>query len=194
MKRCLTIILLIGLLSFVAVCMGMATLGTRVTSYQALSDNTTAEINAASALAAASGFGTTAITGEVDLLGIHKANGSETYANGVVLLVQATGAADGDTATQYLYGRSDQGPPQLIATIVWTIGTARADGSTATFLWADDAAITDTHLTSLVEADGTGSDRVCSVMFDAAGYRYLYSLFTAQTGDPTTVKCLYRVY
>ena len=176
----------------------MSTLSTRMTSYRTLetltdvaSDGLTNDLD--DDLAAATGFAIGPKTGEVDLLSAHGA-GEETYSNRVVLVLHATGAAAEDTLTQKIYGRVDGGAPQLIASIVWTIGAARVDGSTATYLWADTAVVTSTHFFDVLDADGDGSDRVCSVGFDAAGYRYLYSLITAQTGDPTIVTSLYRVY
>jgi len=189
MKRLfLCIILLVFLLG------AASTVTTHLSSYQSFHSVADAASAVDTDLAAATGYGIGAVSGELDLKGVHGAGGSDTFANSVVLSVHATGAADGDTLTQKVYGRVDGGPPQLIASIVWTIGTARADGSTATYLWADTAVVTDTHITTVTVADGGGSNRVCSVQFDATGYRYIYGLFTAQTGDPTLCTCLYRVY
>jgi len=144
-------------------------------------------------LSAATGFAiNNRPTGSVDLQDISGAS-KETEANAVTITLNATGAADGDTLTQKVYGISDGGPPQLICSIVWTIGTARADGSTATYLWADTAVATDTHIATVKTAD-SGNDRVACVSFDATGYKYLYAPITAQTGDPTIVTSLFRYW
>ncbi len=187
MKKWVTGILLCGVL---ILAMGAA-LRTRISSYRTLDTLASATAAVDTDLTPASGYGTTKITGEVDLLRAD-GGGKNTYVNSVVLLLKASSAANGDTLTQKLYGRVDGGPPQLIASIVWTIGTARTDGSTATLLWADTAVVTSTHVTTITVADGGGSDRVCSVSLDVQGYRYLHSLITAQTGDPTLITVLYR--
>jgi hypothetical protein len=179
-------------------CFGAATLTTRISQWRVLdtcidTDDVGTVVNLDSDLEAASGFGVTKITGEVDLLSAYGA-GSDTYANALVLMVKATGAADGDTLTQKIYGRCENGPPQLIASIVWTIGSARADGATDTLLWAEHAVVT-TDYPQDVEVHGTAASNMPgAVVFDATGLRYIYSLFTAQTGDPTDITCLYRVY
>jgi len=172
---------------------GGNSLTTHISSYRTLHSLTNASSAVDTDLAAASGYNTAVPSGAVDLLGVY-GRGADTRANILSLCVHAETAADGDTLTQKLYGVNEGGAPQLLASIVWTIGTARADGSTATHLWADDAVITDTHITVPREADGDGSNRVCSVTLDVQGYRYVYGLFTAQTGDPTVTTCLYRVY
>ncbi len=173
--------------------LGAATLTTRASSYRTLDTLTDAASAVDTDLAAATGYAlaTGAPTGAIDLLK-NVGAGSDTFVNAVSLIVHATGAADDDTVTQKLYGLSDQGVPQLIASIVWTIGTARPVIGTTTHLWAHDAVITSTHIKSLTAADGGDSDRICSVTFDVTGYRYLYSLITAQTGDPTLITVLYR--
>lgn len=172
---------------------GSSSLTTYTSAYRTLHSLANAASAVDTDLAAASGYNTAAVTGEVDLASIHGFS-AHTYGNRVSLAVHATGAADADTLTQKIYGRADSGAPQLIASIVWTIGTARADGSTATHLWADDAAVTSSHSVTIGEADGGGSDRVCTVSFDCTGFRYIYGLFSAQTGDPTLCTCLYRVW
>jgi len=172
----------------------MSKLLSQISAYQTLHSLTDASSAVDTDLAAATGYGIGPPSGAVNLVGTSGA-ADNAEANAVVLVVKAATAANGDTLTQKLYGiASGGGPPQLIASIVWTIGTARADGATATLLWADTAVVTSTHLTSVLSADADGGDRVASVMFDATGYRYLYGLFTAQTGDPTVCTCLYRYY
>ena len=142
---------------------GAASLTTRISSYRTL--HSTTDINSADTDPnAILGYTPGAVSGEVDLL-VKAGAGADTYANALSLIVKAGTAADGDTVTQALYGRSDQGPRQRIASIVWTIGTAQFD-TTSTNLWADDAAITSTHIKTITEADGGGSDRVCSITFE----------------------------
>ncbi len=165
-----------------------STLTTRMSSYRTL--YTIDDINSPDTdLAAATGFFIGAISGEVDLL----MSGTETYANTVSIILHATTAANGDTITQKIYGRVDSGPPQLITSIVWTIGLAQVN-ATATNLWADTAVAAANHITDITVADGGGSDRIVSVTFDATGYRYLKSYFTADTGNPELVTALYRYY
>lgn len=189
MKKLLSVLVMLMFVCSIAyVCMADS-LTTRMTSYKTLTTATSAEAGTNAALAAATGFGIGAPTGSVDLL----YSGSDSYANAIVLIAKATGAANTDTATQYVYGVVDQGPPQLIASIVWTFGDARSDGATATSLWADTAVVTATHITTVTVAD-SAANRVVSVQFDATGYRYIYSLFTAQTGSPTLMTSLYRAY
>ena len=165
----------------------------KLLSYGTLNSLASATAAVDTDLAAATGYAVGAPAGSVDLL-VERGAGEETYANAPVLTLNATGAADGDTLTQKIYGIADSGPPQLIMSIVWTIGTARADGATATFLWADTAVVTSTHATTIVVADGGGSNRVCSVFFDVTGYRHLKGYITAQTGDPVLITSNYRVY
>ena len=186
---------IIPLLAVAILCMGTysGSLTTRVMPYATLVTLTDASTAVDTDLAAATGYNTAVPSGSKDLPQT-PGSGSDTYANFVSLILNATGAADGDTLTQKVYGVSVNGPPQLICSIVWTIGTARADGSTATYLWADTAVSTSTHIKSQTVADGSGSNRVCSVTFDVMGYRYLYSLITAQTGDPTLITVLYRYF
>jgi hypothetical protein len=196
MKRILIMIVLVCAVLFPALVFyadyALATpLTTRVPAYATLDTLTNAAGAVDTDLSAAAGYNTAVPSGAKDL---PQEPGADdfSYANLVSMIMHATGAADGDTLTQKLYGISRDGPPQLIASIVWTIGTARADGSTATYLWADTATVTSSHIKTLVVADGGGSNRVCSVTFDCTGYRYLHSLITAQTGDPTLITVLYR--
>jgi len=189
MKKYFKYLLAVVLLTLVAFSFG-STLTTRMANYRTLDTLTSAAVAVDTDLAAATGYAIGAISGEVDL----RMTGYDTYANLVSITLHAVTGANGDTLTQKLYGRVDGGPPQLLASIVWTIGTARVDGATATYLWADTAVVTSTHMKTFVVADGGGSDRVCSVTFDATGYRYLYSLITAQTGNPTLITVLYRYF
>lgn len=169
-------------------------LTTKTSSYQTLHTLTDANSAVDTDLAAATGYNVATISGEIDMVKDNGA-GDETEANAISMILKATGAADGDTLTQKLYGRVDQGPPQLIASIVWTIGQARSDGSTATLLWADAAVVTSTHIKTITVADGSGGgNRVCSVTLDITGYRYLKGFITAQTGNPTLITVLYRHY
>jgi hypothetical protein len=170
----------------------MGALKTRLGSYQTL--HTIADINTPDTdLAAASGFAIGVPTSAVDLHDTDS-EGKDIYINNISIIVHATDAADGDTVTQKIYGVATNGPPQLIASIVWTIGTARADGTTATYLWADTATVTSSHMKSVTVADGAGSNRVCSVTLDLTGYRYVLGLWTDDTGNPTIVTALYRYF
>lgn len=135
-------------------------------------------------LAAATGY-SSAPAGELDLL----AAGDMTQDNRIAMILYAT-AIENATVTQKIYGRNEGGPPQLIASIVWTIGQAlRGTG----IRYADTVVITDTHLTAIEDAD-SGSNRVVSVLFDATGYRYIKTLFTAASSTITAVTCLYKGY
>jgi hypothetical protein len=169
-------------------------LTSRVMPYQTLHSVAALATTPDTDLAATTGYGViteaTVPSGAIDIS--KGAGGIESESNGVILCVHATTAAEDDTVTQKIYGINVGGAPQLIASVVWTIGTARADGSTATFLWAESAAVTSTHLTDISTASPTNG--VGSISFDATGYRYIYGLFTADSGDPATVTCLYRGY
>lgn len=168
-----------------------ATLTTRISSYRVL--HTVADVNSApdTDLTAATGYNIGVPSGTVDLL-VKAGAGKEIYANAISIILDATAAADGDTITEILYGITEGGPPQRIASIVWTIGTARK--GTATELWADTAVVDPNHITTITVADGGGSNRVCSVTLDVTGYRHILGLFTADTGDPTVVTTRYRYY
>jgi len=143
-------------------------------------------------LAAATGFFPGAITGEIDVLKDCGA-GYKTLASNICLILHVTGGANGDTVTQVIYGRVDGGPPQRIASIVWKIGLAQVDG-TATNLWAETATVTSKHVSTITVAGDDGDDMPGCVIFDLAGYRYIKSYFTADTGDPTIATCLYRYF
>lgn len=186
------VLVIAAVLIMFACLLGAATLTTRVSSYRTLDAIADVNASADTDLAAATGYftATGAPTGAIDLLK-NVGVGSDTFANKVSIIVHVTDGADGDTVTQKIYGIAEQGPPQLIASVVWTIGLAQVD-ATSTNLWADDAAVTSTHIKTITEADGSGSDRVCSVTFDVTGYRYLYGRWTADTGAPTIVTALYR--
>lgn len=177
------------LLAFV---LGAATLTTRVSSYRTLHAVTDIDVTPDTDLAAATGYftATGAPTGAVDLLD-RVGVGSDTFVNAVSIIVHETVGADGDTATQKLYGIAEQGPPQLIASIVWKFGTAQVD-ATSTNLWAETATVTSSHATTITVTGADGDNRVGSVTFDVTGYRHLYGLWTADSGDPNTVTALYR--
>ena len=167
------------------------TLLTKMGSYKDL--NTLA---AASSLdtepAAATGFAVGAVSGEINLQANDGA-GDQTEANGIVIILEAAGAADGDAVVHALYGRSDNGPLQKLGELTWTIGTARVDASTATFLWADTCVVVGTHINVFTVADGGGSDRVCSVAVDAGGFKYLKGYFiTGTNAGLTDLKASYR--
>jgi hypothetical protein len=171
----------------------MASLTTRPGAYQVL--HTVADLanTPDTDLAAATGYTIAVPSAALDLVKDNGA-GKDTYANTISIIVNATGAADGDTITEKLYGISGGGPPQLIASISWTIGTARVIVGTATHLWADTATVTSAHVKTITVADGSGSNRVCSVTFDAGGFRHILGLFTADTGDPIIVTAYYRYF
>jgi hypothetical protein len=169
----------------------MSSLTTRVGSYKAL--HTVANINTPDTdLAAATGYFVGIPDGAIDLKD-DVGSGKDTYANQLSIIVKAASAANGDTVTQQLYGVVGQGPAQKIAQIVWKIGLAQFD-ATATNLWAETATVTSSHATEIVVSGADGSDGVGSIAFDATGYRYIYGLWTADTGDPTTVTALYRYF
>jgi len=144
-------------------------------------------------LAAASGYTIGKPSGAVDLHTLDGA-GKHLKVNNFSIIVHATAAADADTVTEKVYGAAEAGPPQLIASIVWTIGQARVVAATATYLWAHAATVTSTHMKTITVADGGSNDRVCSVTFDLTGYRYVLGKWTADTGNPDIVTALYRSF
>lgn len=183
--------LLIPLVLVMLYMLGAASLTTRISSYRVL--HTITDIDTPDTeLAAATGFFIGVPSGAVDLL-IKAGAGYDTYANTVSLIVNETWGANGDTATQKLYGIAEGGPPQLIASIVWKFGLAQVD-ATATNLWAETATVTSSHVTTITVCGADGDDKVGSVTFDVAGFRYLYGLWTADSGDPNTVTCYYRYF
>jgi hypothetical protein len=159
-------------------------LTTRTGAWKTLGSVANVTTGADTDLAAATGY-SAAPAGELDLL----AAGDITQDNRLVLILYAT-ADENATITQKIYGRNEGGPPQLIGSIVWTIGQAiRGTG----IRYADTAVVTDTHLTAIETAD-SGNNRVVSVLFDATGYRYIKTLFTGSTNTITASTCLYRGY
>ncbi len=146
-------------------------------------------------LTAASGYNIGKPSGAIDLQTLDGA-GKHLKVNNFSIIVHATSAADADDFTEVIYGAAEQGPPQLIASIQWTLGLARADGSTATYLWADQAVVTSTHMKTITVADGAGGgDGVCSVTLDLTGYRYVLGLFTADSSvDVEIATALYRSF
>lgn len=179
-------------LAIIVICaLGAASLTTRISSYKIL--HSTSNINSADTDPnARDGYRIATTSGEVDLL-VKAGAGSNTYANALSLIVHVDTGADGDTVTQVLYGRAEQGPKQRIASIVWKIGTAQVDATT-TNLWAETATVTSSHITNITVAGADGDNRVGSVTFDATAYRYIKGYWTADSGDPCGVTCLYRVY
>lgn len=173
----------------------MATLTTGLSSYKTF--HTIANINDAqdTDLLAASTLGIGKPSGSVDLQLLDGA-GKHLKVNNFSIIVHATNAQDGDDFTEKVYGAAEQGPPQLIASIQWTFGTALVDGSTAKYLWADQAVVTSTHMKTITVADGAGGDnRICSVTFDLTGYRYVLGLFTVDsTADAEIATALYRSF
>jgi hypothetical protein len=170
----------------------MSSLTTRVGSYKTLHIVADLANTPDTDLAAATGYFVGVPAGAVDLKDDVGA-GKDTYANIVDIIVNATDGLDGDTITQELYGVAGQGPPQKIAQVVWKLGLAQVD-ATATNLWAETATVTSSHATDITVSGADGSDGVGSIAFDATGYRYIYGLFTADSGDPTTVTALYRYF
>lgn len=172
-------------------------LTTALSSYKTF--HTIADINTPDTdLAAATDFtiGRPTTLAGVEAVDLHilDAAGKHLKVNNFSIIVHATTAADGDTVTEKVYGGTEAGPPQLIASIVWTIGTARVVAATATYLWADTATVTSSHMKTITVADGGGSNRVCSVTLDLTGYRYVLGLWTADTGNPVIVTALYRSF
>lgn len=168
-----------------------SSLTTRVASYKTFHVVANLETTPDLALAT-TGFNIGVPAGAIDLLAEDGA-GQDTFANFISLITHVVTGADGDTATQIVYGVSEQGPPQQIMSIVWTVGTAQVDG-TATNLWAEHAAVTVSttrtiYVTGLAAANGVGS-----VDFEVTGFRYIYGVWTADSGDPTTVTSLYRIF
>jgi hypothetical protein len=162
---------------------------TRVSAYNVL--DSIADIGTPDTdLAAATGFFIGVPDGAIDLLEA-SGGGKDTYINNIELIVHVTDGADTDTVTQQVYGISNGGAPEKLATIVWTIGDAQVD-ATATNLWAESAAVTVTHLKDIQKADRLSG--VGSVGLDFIGYRYIYSLWTGSSGNPTTATSLYRYF
>lgn len=174
----------------------MATLTTGLSSYKTF--HTIADIDTPDTdLAAATGYfpitsPTDKPTGAVDLQVLDGA-GKHLKVNNFSIIVHVTAGADGDTVTEKVYGAAEQGPPQLIASIVWTIGQAQVS-ATATELWAHAATVTSTHMKTITVADGGSNDRICSVTLDLTGYRYVLGKWTADSGDPDIVTALYRSF
>lgn len=168
----------------------MPTLTTKVSPYKTF--HVVADINTPDSALATTGFDIGVPVGAIDLLDEEGA-GQDTFANTISLLTHVVTGADGDTVTQIVYGISEQGPPQQIMSIIWTIGTAQVDG-TATNLWAEHAVVTSSttrtiHVTGLTGANGVGS-----IDFDVTGFRHIYGVWTADSGDPTIVTSLYRYF
>jgi len=171
----------------------MATLTTGLSSYRTLHSVTVINSAPDTDLAAATGYFIGKPSAAVDLWTLDGA-GKHLKINSISMIVHTTDGANGDTVTQKLYGAAENGPPQLIASIVWTIGLAQVD-ATATNLWADQAVVTSTHMKTITVADGAGGgDRICSVTLDLTGYRYILGLWTGDTGDPDLVTTLYRTF
>ncbi len=170
----------------------MATLTTGLSSYKTF--HTIADIDTPDTdLAAATGYFPGKPSGAVDLQVLDGA-GKHLKVNNISIIVHVTAGANGDTVTEKVYGAVEAGPPQLIASIVWTIGLAQVS-STATELWADQAVVTSTHMKTITVADGAGGgDRICSVTFDLTGYRYVLGKWTADSGNPDIVTALYRSF
>jgi len=177
----------------------MATLTTRLSAYKTLHQCASLHDTPDIDLAAATDYtiGRPATLAGVDSVDLWTLDGEGKHlkVNNISIIAHATTAANGDTVTEKIYGGAEQGPPQLIASIVWTIGLARVVAATATSLWADQAVVTSTHMKTITVADGAGGgDRICSVTLDLTGYRYILGLWTADTGDPVTVTSLYRSF
>ena len=168
----------------------MATLTTGLSSYSTLhSIADTVDTD----LAAATDLGIGKPTGAVDLWTLDGA-GKHLKVNNISLIAYATGTADAEVVVNRIYGAAEGGPPQLIANISWTLGTALTDGSTAGSIWADQATVTSYHMKTITVADGGNDDRICSVTLDLTGYRYVLGLWITDANDTDTIVCLYRTF
>ena len=111
-------------------------------------------------------------------------SGGDSKANNVVLICSASGL-DAATAGMSVYGLAIGGPPEKIASITWTLGTAvKATTGAIVERWADTAAVAGTHITAVSAVD-SGNNRAAKVVFDATGYRYLYGIVHTATGAET---------
>jgi len=170
----------------------MATVTSIVSSYSNL---VVSAAGAESDLAAATGYnigvpapGTTALAPK-DLL-IKHGGGKHTYATNVELLCYAT-SNNNDTCTMSIYGISDSGPPERIASLIYIFGTALVSSGVR---WADSCTRTDTH-TGTVTAFDTAANRIVKVTLDTDGYRYLYAIIhTTTTGAATNITVLMRPF
>lgn len=168
----------------------MATLTTGLSSYRTLhyiGDTVDTP------LATASTMGIGRPSGSVDLWVLDGA-GKHLKVNTMSLIAYATASADGEVVVSRIYGAAEQGPPQLIANISWTLGAALIDGSTAGEVWADQATVTSYHMKTITVADGGDNDRVCSVTFDLTGYRYVLGHWITDANDTDSIYCLYRTF
>jgi hypothetical protein len=121
-------------------------------------------------------------------------NARETNASGLSLTCFATGT-DNNTIEMEIYGIAD-GPgasPERIADLVWILGTARHTSTTV--LWADTCTVTaDTHITGVTVADN-GDNVIAKLLFDTAGYRYIYAVaYGTATGAATVITVLMRPF
>lgn len=173
----------------------MATLTTGLSSYKTFHTIANIHDTQDTDLAAITGYTIGKPTGAVDLWTLDGA-GKHLKVNNFSIIVHATSAANADYFTEKVYGAAEQGPPQLIASIVWTIGLARVVVGTTDYLWADQAVVTSTHMKTITVADGAGGgDRICSVTLDLTGYRYVLGLFTVDnTTDAEVTTALYRSF
>ena len=168
----------------------MATLTTGLSSYRTLHEIAdTVDTD----LAAASTFIIGKPSGAIDLHTLDGA-GKHLKVNSISMIAYATATANGEVVVSRVYGAAENGPPQLIANISWTIGTARPIAATSTTLWADTATVTSSHMRTITVADGGGSDRVCSVTLDLTGYRYILGLWITDANDTDSIVCLYRTF
>ena len=174
-------------------------LTTALSSYKTF--HTIADLNSAqdTDLAAATDFtiGIPTTLAGVAAVDLHTLDGAGKHlkVNTFSIIIHSTEGANGDYFTEKIYGGAEAGPPQLIASIVWTLGTARVVAADAAHLWADTAVVTSSHMKTITVADGGGSDRVCSVTLDLTGYRYVLGLFTAETTTAAhLVTALYRSF
>lgn len=168
----------------------MATLTTGISSYRTLHEIAdTVDTD----LVAASTFIIGKPSGAIDLHTLDGA-GKHLKVTNISMIAYATGTANGEVVVSRVYGAAENGPPQLMCNISWTIGTARPVAATATTLWADTAAVTSSHMRTITVADGGGSDRVCSVTLDLTGYRYILGKWITDANDTDTIVCLYRTF
>ena len=168
----------------------MATLTTGLSSYHTLHEIAdTVDTD----LAATTTFIIGKPSGAIDLHTLDGA-GKHLKVNSISMIAYATATANGEVVVSRVYGAAENGPPQLICNISWTIGTARPIAATSTTLWADTAAVTSSHMRTITVADGGGSDRVCSVTLDLTGYRYILGLWITDANDTDSIVCLYRTF
>ena len=107
--------------------------------------------------------------------------------------------ADADTASFSLYGYSEGGPAELICTGDLTAGDLATNDATARYYadTVDDSGdtagqVNDSHITSVVVADGSGANGVTRLVFDTYHFNHILCLFNAiSTSDNVRAKIAY---